>query len=64
MGRFRGGTFCIDIIRVNLCFRTYNVRHFYYGRSDTVMSIFIAVIGAGIWSALVYLTLLLLGAKL
>ena len=64
MGRYWGGSFCIGIIRVVLCFRTHNVRHFYYGGSDTIMSIFFAVLGGGIWSLLVCLVLLFLGADL
>ena len=55
MGRFRGGTFCIGIIRIVLCIRTHNVRHFYYGGKDTIMSILLAVLGGSVWSLVVYL---------
>ena len=61
MGRFRGGSFCIGIIRIVLCIRTHNVRHFYYGGKDTIMSILLAVGGGALWCGTVYFILKFLG---
>lgn len=59
-----GSAFLFGNIRCLLFCRAILVRFVFVRRAHSVMSIFLAVIGAGIWCGAVYMILLFLGVEL
>jgi hypothetical protein len=58
------GSFFIGIFCGVLYIAIDDLRNIYDGRAYSIMNIFLALVGAGIWCGIVYMVLLFLGVEL